>query len=300
MNIQEIKLAAKANSIVDYLSSIGFEPVRKNGTTFRFHSPLRPGQDSHPSFDVDTVSNRWKDWGEDDRWWNDIIKLVQKVENCDFSTALSRLSIPGSAFKVHPFVFPKGMTYEAYKAERLVPKIKVLEVYPLSTGYLIQYITRIRKIPITLANLYLSEALVYNTISGKKYPAIAFKTDSGSYELRSQFLKVAAGRKAVTTITVQGSIELNIFEGFINFLSHLVYSNLLAPANTTIVLNGTGQLDSVIPKFKDYQVINSFVDLGTAGRVAHNKILNAHDHVTNQSLIIHPGFEDFNEFLQNK
>lgn len=297
MNIQEMKLAAKGISIVGYLSSIGFEPVRKNGTTLRFHSPLRPDKDSHPSFDVDTVSNRWKDWGEDDRWWNDIIKLVQKVENCGFSTALSRLSIPGASFTANPFVFPKGMTYETCRSE---PKIKVLEVYPLATGYLIQYITRIRRIPITLANLYLSEALVYNTNSGKKYPAIAFKTDAGSYELRSQFVKVAAGKKAITTIPVQGSTELNIFEGFINFLSHLVHSNLLLPEHTTVVLNGTGQLDSAIPLLKNFQTINSFVDLGTAGRIAHKKILNAHDHVIDQSFIIHPKFEDFNDFLQNK
>ena len=174
-----------------------------------------------------------------------------------------------------------------------------MEVYPLTTGYLIQYITQIRKIPITLANLYLSEVLVYNSNSDKKYPAIAFKTDAGSYELRSQFVKVAAGKKSITTISVQGSTALNIFEGFINFLSHLVYSNQLVPVNTTIVLNGTGQLDSVIPKLEDYQIINSFVDLGTAGRVAHNKILNAHEHVNDQSLMIHPSFEDFNDFLQN-
>lgn len=57
MNIQEVKNIR----IADYLQSLGYTPVKQQGNSLWYKSPLREEKDA--SFKVNTELNRWYDFG---------------------------------------------------------------------------------------------------------------------------------------------------------------------------------------------------------------------------------------------
>ena len=57
MNIQEVKQIR----IADYLQSLGYTPVKQQGSSFWYKSPLREETDA--SFKVNTELNKWYDFG---------------------------------------------------------------------------------------------------------------------------------------------------------------------------------------------------------------------------------------------
>lgn len=57
MNIQE----AKQIRIADYLQSLGYTPIKQQGSSLWYKSPLREETDA--SFKVNTELNRWYDFG---------------------------------------------------------------------------------------------------------------------------------------------------------------------------------------------------------------------------------------------
>ena len=82
--------------------------------------------------------------------------------------------------------------------------------------------------------------LEYRTKSGKLIAALGFKNDRGGFELRNKFLKLSTSPKAITTI--HGAAKaLNVFEGFMDYLSALTYYNTSQLEGTAIILNGVGQ-----------------------------------------------------------
>lgn len=72
----------KSMEIVKYLSSEGYQPVRKRGEDWWYKSPLR--NERTPSFHVNTVKNRWYDFG-DGGHGGDIINLVERMHNLGLS-----------------------------------------------------------------------------------------------------------------------------------------------------------------------------------------------------------------------
>ena len=57
MNIQE----AKQIRIADYLQSLGYTPVKQQGNSLWYKSPLR--EETEASFKVNTDRNLWFDYG---------------------------------------------------------------------------------------------------------------------------------------------------------------------------------------------------------------------------------------------
>lgn len=57
MTIQE----AKQISIADYLQSLGYSPVKQQGESLWYKSPLR--EETKASFKVNTELNQWYDFG---------------------------------------------------------------------------------------------------------------------------------------------------------------------------------------------------------------------------------------------
>ena len=57
MNIQEVKNIR----IADYLQSLGYTPVKQQGNSLWYKSPLREEKDA--SFKVNTELNKWYDFG---------------------------------------------------------------------------------------------------------------------------------------------------------------------------------------------------------------------------------------------
>ena len=244
MEIQNIKQI----SITDYLQQQGYSPARVQGIHFWYCSPLR--NESTPSFKVNTERNQWYDFGTGEH--GDIIDLVRALQHCTMNKAIELL-IDSKQIAHQEFSFGGKRKF----SER---KLEILSAQPLSNPNLLRYLTA-RAIPLTVANSYCSEVLFQNM--KRTYYAIGFANDALGWEIRNMYFKGCIAPKAITTIK-RGTDHLQIFEGFMDFLSW----QTLNPSSTcdTIVLNSLALLPRIQEKIKSYKQVESFLDNDDAGR----------------------------------
>ena len=244
MEIQHIKQIA----ITDYLQQQGYALARVHGIHYWYCSPLR--NERTPSFKVNIERNQWYDFGTGEH--GDIIDLVCALFRCSISEAIDRLS--GAKQVTH-----QGFSFggERKISER---KLKILSAQPLSNPNLLRYLAE-RAIPLSIANAYCSEVLFSNM--KRTYYAIGFANDALGWEIRSPYFKGCIAPKAITTVS-KGTDHLQIFEGFMDFLSW----QTLNPSSTcdTIVLNSLALLPRIQEKIKGYKQVESFLDNDEAGR----------------------------------
>ena len=246
MEIQYIKQIA----ITDYLQQQGYAPARVQSIHYWYYSPLR--NERTPSFKVNTERNQWYDFGSGEH--GDIIDLVCALHRCTISEAIRLLS---GAKQVAHQEFSFGG--ERKISER---KLEILSVQPLSNPNLLRYLAA-RAIPLTVANSYCSEVLFQNM--KRTYYAIGFANDALGWEIRNMYFKGCIAPKAITTIK-RGTDRLQIFEGFMDFLSWQV----LNPSSTSnaIVLNSLALLPRIKEQMMGYREVESFLDNDDAGRKA--------------------------------
>ena len=244
MEIQHIKQIA----ITDYLQQQGYAPARVQGIHYWYYSPLR--NESTPSFKVNTERNQWYDFGSGEH--GDIIDLVCALHRCTISEAIRLLS---GAKQVAHQEFSFG-------GERKISehKLEILSAQPLSNPNLLRYLTA-RAIPLTVANSYCSEVLFQNM--KRTYYAIGFANDALGWEIRNMYFKGCIAPKAITTIK-RGTDRLQIFEGFMDFLSWQVLNP--SSISDTIVLNSLTLLPRIQEKIKSYKQVEGFLDNDDAGR----------------------------------
>lgn len=179
-------------SIKDYLNSLGIQPVTEKGNYGMYRSPLR--EDNTPSFKVDYNANLWCDYGTGEG--GTLIDLVMKQNGCNAYGAICRLEQGNTAsFSFHGKDLPERDT----KRQAASP-IEIRRIQPLQNPALIRYLQE-RGISPGTASPYVQE--MYYRIGGKSYFALAFRNDSGGYELRNPRFK-AAHRK---TLPIYGSKE---------------------------------------------------------------------------------------------
>lgn len=243
MEIQNIKQI----SITDYLQQQGYSPTRVQGIHFWYCSPLR--NESTPSFKVNTERNQWYDFGTGEH--GDIIDLVRALQHCTMNEAIELL---GGVKQVAHQEFSFGG--ERKISER---KLKILSAQPLSNPYLLRYLAA-RAIPLPVASAYCSEVLFQNM--KRTYYAIGFANDALGWEIRNMYFKGCIAPKAVTTIK-RGADRLQIFEGFMDFLSW----QTLNPSSTcdAIVLNSLALLPRIKEQIAGYREVESFLDNDDAG-----------------------------------
>ena len=243
MEIQHIKQIA----ITDYLQQQGYAPARVQGIHYWYYSPLR--NESTPSFKVNTERNQWYDFGSGEH--GDIIDLVCALHRCTISEAIRLLS---GARQVTHQEFSFGG--ERKISER---KLEILSAQPLSNPYLLRYLAA-RAIPLPVASAYCSEVLFQNM--KRTYYAIGFANDTLGWEIRNMYFKGCVAPKAITMIK-RGTDRLQIFEGFMDFLSWQV----LNPSSTSdaIVLNSLALLPRIKEQIAGYREVESFLDNDDAG-----------------------------------
>ena len=274
MEIQYIKQI----SITDYLQQQGYAPARVQGIHYWYYSPLR--NERTPSFKVNTERNQWYDFGSGEH--GDIIDLVCALHRCTISEAISLLS---GAKQVAHQEFSFGG--ERKISER---KLEILSAQPLSNPYLLRYLAA-RAIPLPVASAYCSEVLFQNM--NRTYYAIGFANDALGWEIRNMYFKGCIAPKAVTTIK-RGTDRLQIFEGFMDFLSWQV----LNPSSTSdaIVLNSLALLPHIQEKTKGYKQVESFLDNDDAGRKSFEVLKQFYPQIIDGS-VNYRTYKDLNEWL---
>lgn len=95
MNIEQ----AKSIQLTDYMHSIGCVPIKQQGVSLWFLSPLRA--ESEPSFKVNLNRNEWYDFGIGKG--GDLIALVREQLQTDVAEALQILS--GKTISPNSFSF---------------------------------------------------------------------------------------------------------------------------------------------------------------------------------------------------
>jgi len=205
MNINEIKKI----KLADYLQSLGYTPIKQQGRSLWYKSPLRNETDA--SFKVNTELNQWYDFGIGKG--GNIIALAAELYHCEnVAYLLERIA------ERTPYIRPASFSFgEQQTSNHSFEDIKVGE---LSSPALIDYL-RGRGINIELAKRECKELRFEH--NGKPYFAIGFPNISGGYELRNRYFKGCLAPKDITHIRQQGEqrAACYLFEGFMDYLSFL-------------------------------------------------------------------------------
>jgi hypothetical protein len=270
--------------IMSFLAEYGYKPVKENDHKAWYLSPIREGE-SKPSFYVIIGSNRWVDMGLDGRS-HSIIDLVCSMESVDVRGAINILKSKS------------GIKKFEHKEISKEPLISVIDTKPVENSYLKEYLTE-RCISkkhwglVEECKFKFKQKELKEGEADKTYFAIGFKNDSGGYELRNKFQKLATSPKDVTTIT--GTInELSIFEGFFDYLSALEYFGSIM--GDVIILNGLGMLYRIKYKLSGYGVIHSYLDQGNAADKFTDFIRTLNPNLRDHRYLF-KGADDFNKFL---
>ena len=278
MDLHDIKQI----SIVDYLAQAGFEAKLIKGVNYWYCSPLR--SELTPSFKVNAERNQWYDFGTGDH--GDIIDLVCALQHCSTVEAMRSLSRLKETLSAESFSFG-GITPLRSRA----PSMELVSVQAVKHPKLLLYLAE-RGLQPSDASPFLSE--VYYRVSEKCFFALGFQNDAGGWELRNPYFKGCFAPKAITTIKGTDSHKLQLFEGFMDFLSW----RKLHPEvqDDGIILNSLTLLPKFIPTLHAYTMIESLLDNDEAGDRATKQLFDAGLPVKDMRACYTP-YKDVNEYL---
>ena len=278
MQLHDIKQV----SIVDYLARAGYKPKLTKGVNYWYCSPLR--SELTPSFKVNAERNQWYDFGTGDH--GDIIDLVCALQHCSTAEAIRSLSRLKGTLSAESFSFGGTTTLRSQ-----APSMELISVQAVKHPKLLLYLTE-RGLQRSDVSPVLSE--IYYKVSGKCFFALGFPNDAGGWELRNPYFKGCFAPKAITTIKGTDSHKLQLFEGFMDFLSW----RKLHPEEQadSIILNSLTLLPKLIPTLHPYPIIESLLDNDEAGDRATKQLFDAGLPVKDMRACYAP-YKDINEYL---
>ena len=278
MQLHDIKQV----SIVAYLAQAGFEAKLIKGVNYWYYSPLR--SELTPSFKVNAERNQWYDFGTGDH--GDIIDLVCALQHCSTAEAMRRLAALKGVRLAPSFSFG-GTTPVRSQA----PSMELIGVQAVKHPKLLLYLSE-RGLQPSDVSLFLSE--VYYRVSEKCFFALGFPNDAGGWELRNPYFKGCFAPKAISTIKGTDSHKLQLFEGFMDFLSwRKLHPEVQADS---IILNSLTLLPKLIPTLHPYPIIESLLDNDEAGDRATKQLIDAGLPVKDMRACYAP-YKDINEYL---
>ncbi|RRB03898.1 toprim domain-containing protein [Larkinella rosea] len=289
ISLKEIARIKKEISIVAYLQKLGHEPVA-TGSKFLYRSPLT--NERTASFYVDPVANTFADfsYGKVDGYLGgDIIDLVARLNRFSFPQAVAALQADSNK----PYFFLIGQNSYSVESET---KLEIVAIIHLQHQALLKYLNQ-RGIPDAYASNYCKE--IHFLSKGQKRFGIGFSTNCGSWAIRSEKFKCWIGKGDYTFIEGASSVNanaLNLFEGFFDFLSCLVYCKTKQLHNPSLILNSTTHLNRAMEQIQLAPVVNCFLDNDKAGDSAYQKLLEKGVNVIDHRGI-YAGYNDFNDFL---
>ncbi len=284
---------AKKILIVDLLQTLNYKPTKETVREAWYLSPFRSEQTA--SFKVAKDKNLWYDFGAGEG--GNILDLAQKLfHTSDLSETLKELDrvyTPFFSFHKQGEIFSKvPLKKTEDDSFSFEGGLTISGVEPLHSKGLFDYL-KARKISTDIANFYLKE--VTFRANGRDYFALGFINDKGGYELRNKYYKGCSAPKHYTRILLshQPTDQINIFEGFFDFLSYLTYYDLEHPKKDTIVLNSLVFLKPILEITCRYQQVNLYLDNDTTGKEAVALFQNG----INFAEQVYGNHKDFNEFL---
>ena len=286
MTIEE----SKNIKLADYLHSLGYNPIKQQGKSLWYKSPLREEQE--PSFKVNTDRNLWYDFGAGKG--GNIIALAQELYASDsLPYLLNRIA------EQTPHVRPVSFSFRQRRTE---PSFQHLEVRELSHPALLRYLQG-RGINLELAKRECKE--LHFTNNGKPFFAIGFPNMAGGYEVRNSFFKGCIAPKDITHIRQQGEPREKclVFEGFMDYLSFLTLRMKNCPTMSDldrqdyVILNSTSNVSKAIDVLYPYERIHCMLDNDKAGYEATRAIALEYSYHVRDFSHNYRGYSDFNDYL---
>ena len=286
MNLRNIK----QQSIVDYLQQHGYSPQHIRGNAYWYCSPLR--KEHTASFKVNTERNQWYDFATGEH--GDIIDLVCILQHCSIAEAMKHLSSASNTSAVN-FSTPVASSFSfggtSIPAASPAHHMELESVKPITHPKLLQYLAE-RGLKKSDVFSFLWE-ISYKT-SDKTFFALGFANDAGGWELRNPYFKGCMAPKSISTIKGKDGERLQIFEGFMDFLSwRKLHPEIEADS---IVLNSLALFPKVIPLVTSYTSIECFLDNDEAGRKAFDQLKRSCPRIIDGS-VRYQAHKDLNEWL---
>ena len=286
MNLHNIK----QQSIVDYLQQQGHSPQPIRGNAYWYCSPLRNEQTA--SFKVNSERNQWYDFATGEH--GDIIDLVCILQHCSIAEAMKHLLSASNTSAVNSSTpIAPSFSFGGTNIPTTSPAhhMELVSVKPITHPKLLQYFAE-RGLKKSDVFSFLWE-ISYKT-SDKTFFALGFANDAGGWELRNPYFKGCMAPKYISTIKGKDGQRLQIFEGFMGFLS---WRKLHPEINAdSIVLNSLALLPKIIPLITSYTSIECFLDNDEAGRKAFELLKRSCPHVTDGP-VRYQAHKDLNEWL---
>ena len=286
MTIEE----SKNIKLADYLHSLGYNPIKQQGKSLWYKSPLREEQE--PSFKVNTDRNLWYDFGAGKG--GNIIALAQELYASDsLPYLLNRIA------EQTPHVRPVSFSFRQRRTE---PSFQHLEVRELSHPALLRYLQG-RGINLELAKRECKE--LHFTNNGKPFFAIGFPNMAGGYEVLNSFFKGCIAPKDITHIRQQGEPREKclVFEGFMDYLSFLTLRMKNCPTMSDldrqdyVILNSTSNVSKAIDVLYPYERIHCMLDNDKAGYEATRAIALEYSYHVRDFSHNYRGYSDLNDYL---
>lgn len=256
---------AKAVPLEDILKKYGHAPVSRKGADLWYLSPFRA--ETAASFVVSTRKNVWYDHGEGQG--GTVIDLVSRLAG---EPNVGRVLGIVAGLVGGIVATAKPMTGNATPNES--DGATVVSAADVTHPALIRYLGT-RGIRIDAVSRYLRE--VRYEAHGRAYFGLGFRNDSGGYEIRSERFKGCVGKKDITVLPGEPSGVLNLFEGFMDFLSWPLVAGTNGIEGTTVVLNSVALLERAMPLIgaTEHPEIRCFFDTDAAGRKAIARLREA-------------------------
>jgi len=202
---------AKKMDIVDYLSTLGHQPVKIQGNDYWYLSPLR--DEKTASFKVNRKFNVWYDHGQ--QKGGNLVDFGISFHNCTVSELFQKSEQKNS----FPFHQPKQLDHPvSFPGAGEKEKIVVVDARESIKLLSLKEYLGFRQIPLQIANRFCKEVDFH--LYDRKYTVIGFQNSAGGYELRSPNFKGSSSPKEVTLFGKDLTKEILVFEGFMDFLSY--------------------------------------------------------------------------------
>lgn len=282
---------ARKIDMVDYLSSLSFRPIKTKGDDYWYISPFR--QERTPSFKINRRSNIWYDHGSGEG--GNIIDfgiLYHHVDVREFLELLSR-DYRQNVFSFHPSLKKESNIgpIAGEKENSTDSKIIITATRQLSNLRLLHYLNE-RAIAPDLASRFCQE--VDFNLYKKLHTAIGFPNGKGGYELRNSYFKGSSSPKTFRFFD-NGKKELQVFEGFFDFLSWLSHFKNEQLSSNFLVLNSLSFFQRAKQTMEAHHNIGLWLDRGSAGQACTVQAIKSHSAYEDKSSL-YDGFDDLNDW----
>ena len=286
-----IESEVKAMDIVIFLQNLGYNPIKINSRYAMFHVPYR--NSNHPTLRVNRIENTWLDYSTGRK--GNIIELGKLVYQIDNDDQVIRILQDSNL----PFSLQSRYLIDNEGNPTMISKIRVQE---LSNKKLLSYLDS-RDIDLALAVKYCRE--IYYSVKWKKYFALAFRNNSGGFEIISPHIKGYIAPRDLTLISLSSSNPYCIvFDNFMDFLSYLTLNKridftIFSDTVDYLILNSVLNVNRSIPILKKYELVACCLSNDEKGEETVNLIASEHDGVHDLSSV-YEGYKDLNDFIRDK